>query len=192
MANRRARTARDQASDVIAARIRRRIAGARTALRVVDTRDASGRAGGLSFAIRRRSATAVAPHATAFVTSAQRARAAQTEGTVNAIGILSAFRACGTDRTRQTEWIPRYRHAIDDHGFERKAIDARIATTRGRIVFRQRGHAPADCQVADAAFAFRIGRAFDTQGFAIGLDGFAFHLRAELAVRAAIARRSRT
>jgi len=103
---------------------------------------------------------------------------------------LSAFGACRTDRARQTEWIPRHRHAIDDHGFERKAIDARIAATYGRIVFRQSAHASADRQVANAAFAFRIGGAFDTQGLAIGFDGFAFHLRAELAVGTTIARRS--
>jgi len=70
VANRLGRTARDQASDVVAACIRGRIARARTTLLVFGTRDAGRRGGGLSFAIRRRAAAAVASHATTFVAGA--------------------------------------------------------------------------------------------------------------------------
>lgn len=70
VANRLRRGARDQASDVVAACIRGWVARARAALFVIDTRDAGRRGGGLSLAIRCRSATAVAAHAAAFVAGA--------------------------------------------------------------------------------------------------------------------------
>lgn len=191
LANGFGRATRDQTTHVVAARIHGRIARSRTALCVIDTSNACGRGCGLSLAIRRRSAATVATHAATFVAGARHTHAAQTECSITAIGVLPTFRARSPHRTRQTEGISRYRRSIDDDGFQSETIDARIAATRRRIVFRQCRHTSADGQVANATFAFRIGRAFDTQRIAVRLNRFALHLRAELAIRAAITRRSR-
>lgn len=181
----------DQTTHVVAARIHGRIARARSALFIIDASNACGRVRGLPLAIRRRSTATVATHAATFVARAWRTHAAQTESAIAAIGVLPALRARSPHRTRQTEGITRHRRPIDDNGFQSETVDARIAATRRRIVLGERLHASTDGQVANATFAFRIGRAFDAQWITVRLNGFALHLRAELTVRAAIAGRSR-
>lgn len=191
IAERRKRSARNEASGEVA-RIRRRITRAFAALAIFDAPDALRSLRSLSFAIRRIPAARITTHTATFVARAGFAYAAQTIAAITAIAILPAFSACRSNRTRQTERIPRLRIAIDDNGFEREAIDAGITATRGRIVFRERVHASAYRQVANATFALRIGRAFHTKRVPIRLDRGAIHLRAELTIRTTIARRSCT
>ena len=181
----------DQATHVIAARARRRITRPRAALRVIDAAHAFGRRRRLSLAIRRIASARIAAQTTAFVLRARLTHAAQTESAIAAIGVLTAFRARGPHRPRQTERESGHLHAVDDDAIEREAIDAGITTTDRRIVFRQSVHAAPDGQIANGPAALRIRRAFHTQWLPHRLDRRAFHLVAELTLRTAIARRAR-
>ena len=156
-------------------------------MRIFRAAYADGGGSGLSFAIRGVSTARIAAHAAAFVLCARAAHAAQTEPALSAIGILSTFGTRSADGTRKAVGESWLLFAIDDDAFERQAIDAGITATRGDVVFGEGIHAAADGQVANATGTFCVGRAFDTERFAIRLDGGTLHLRSELTIGATIA-----
>jgi len=104
---------------------------------------------------------------------------------------LAAFRASRSNRTRQAKWVTRNLGAIDDDAFERKAIDASVSAAYWGIVLRKGIHAPTHGQIAHAAFAFDVRRAFNAKRLAIRFNGLTIHLRAELTIRTTITRRPR-